>query len=78
LSEPLYLRSVEPTRNRFRAFTMVESRSLWGEPALLVSWGRLGSRPRVRVETFPDVRTLERRRAALLKTRLRHGYERVA
>ena len=72
------LRLVDTTRNRFRAYNMSEQRTLFGATDLVITWGRIGSRPRRRVETFPDSDQLARRRDELLNRRRLHGYEVVA
>jgi len=68
------LRLVDPARNRRRTYGIAEARTLFGEPCLLIAWGRTGQALRRRTETFPDDRALERRRRALLARRRRNGY----
>lgn len=72
------LRLIDPARNRFRLYGMTESRTLFGEACLVIAWGRIGHRLRVRTELFDDARALERRRLALLARRRRHGYSDAA
>lgn len=68
------LRLVDPTKNRHRLYGMTESRTLFGEPCLLIAWGRIGHRLRARTETFGDPTSLDRRRRELLARRRRRGY----
>jgi predicted DNA-binding WGR domain protein len=71
----LELRLVDPDKNRYRLYGMTETRTLFGEPCLLIAWGRIGApKLRRRTETFADACSLERRRRALLARRRRHGY----
>lgn len=68
------LRLVDPARNRFRMYAVTECRTLFGEHALEIAWGRIGRPPRRRMETFGTHDELARRRRALLAVRRRHGY----
>jgi predicted DNA-binding WGR domain protein len=69
------LRSIDPTRRRSRRYHMAECRTLFGERALLITWGRIGAPPRVRFETFASSAKLVERREELLARRNAHGYE---
>lgn len=71
---PVELRQIDPARRRFRTYRMTESITLFGELCLVIEWGRLGGRARLRSETFPDARSLAKRRDELLARRRRHGY----
>jgi predicted DNA-binding WGR domain protein len=68
------LRMVDPARNRFRLYGLTETRTLFGEPCLIIGWGRIGQRLRSRTEVFADQELLEHRRNALLALRRQHGY----
>lgn len=70
----LELRHIDPARRRFRRYRMTECRTLFGEPCLLVEWGRIGRPPRLRSETFSSPSALAERRTELLARRRRHGY----
>lgn len=68
------LHQVDPARGRARRYHVAESRSLFGELALLITWGRIGSTPRVRLETFMNESELAARWTELLTRRQAHGY----
>jgi predicted DNA-binding WGR domain protein len=68
------LRSVDPKRNRARHYHLSTCRSLFGEHALLITWGRIGQPPRARLETFDSLSDLMQRRTELLSRRRAHGY----
>jgi predicted DNA-binding WGR domain protein len=51
-----------------------ECSALFDPHALLISWGRIGRAPRVRLETFATGFELEARCAELLTRRRAHGY----
>jgi predicted DNA-binding WGR domain protein len=74
MSDVIELRRVERLRNCFRYYRIAEGRTLFGEPCLMIQWGRIGGRLRVRVETFAGRSSLSARRAELLARRRRHGY----
>ena len=71
-------RHIDPSRARARRYHLSECRSLFGERALLITWGRIGKRPHVRLETFRTEAALEARRAELQARRQAHGYQRCA
>ena len=68
------LHLIDPKRGCARRYHIAEGRSLFGQPALLITWGRIGARARVRLETFTDADTLDARRRQLLARRRAHGY----
>jgi len=68
------LRSMDPSTNRYRCYRLVEQKTLFGETALVIHWGRLGQPFRCRTEVFPTEALRAQRREALLARRRRHGY----
>jgi len=72
------LRSVDPARNRQRRYALSIQYRVDGGAELVIAWGRIGQRARVRVESFESVIDLRRRYAALLARRRRHDYQQVA
>jgi predicted DNA-binding WGR domain protein len=70
----LELRHVDPARHLFRLYRMTECRTLFGEPCLIIEWGRIGRPPRLRSETFTSSAALLARKAELFARRHRHGY----
>jgi predicted DNA-binding WGR domain protein len=72
--EPLELRQVDPSKNRFRVYRLTPCFDLFGTLCLFVEWGRLGRRLRTRLEPFSDATALELRLAEIVAIRKRHGY----
>jgi predicted DNA-binding WGR domain protein len=70
----LAMRSVDRLRGRFRSYHVSECRSLFGEPALFVTWGTIGRTPRTRLETFASEEMRAGRWSQLLARRSAHGY----
>jgi predicted DNA-binding WGR domain protein len=68
------LRSVDPSTNRYRCYRLVEQKTLFGETALVIHWGRLGQPFRCRTEIFPSDAHRAKRRETLLQRRRRNGY----
>lgn len=68
------LRRIEPARNCFRQYAIAEIRTLFEENALLISWGRIGKKQRIRCEAFASKLGRDLRKKKLLIARLRHGY----
>lgn len=71
----LELRQVDPARRRALRYYMTRCRSLFGEVALLIAWGRIGKPARVRLETFQSETELDERWRALVARRNAHGYQ---
>jgi predicted DNA-binding WGR domain protein len=74
LAGDVELRLIDPDTNKRRVWGCTGTRTLWGEPALFIAWGRLGRPMRRRLEVFGSTRELEARRRRLLGVRRRHGY----
>lgn len=68
------LRQIDSSRGRARRYLVTECCTLFGERALLISWGRIRRPPRIRIETFASEAEVEARRRALLARRWAHGY----
>ena len=68
------LTSVDPAANRFRAYRLSWRPTLWGDFALVQTWGRLGSPSRSRTTTFAARPLAQEAIVRLLRRRLRHGY----
>jgi predicted DNA-binding WGR domain protein len=72
--DDIELWSLDPSQNRFRVYAIREERTLFGEPCLVVAWGRLGRPLRERTEIFTSGGALSARRSALVALRTKHGY----
>jgi predicted DNA-binding WGR domain protein len=73
-TDPIELRQIDPARRRFRRYRITESRTPFGEPCLLIEWGRIGRPARLRCEAFASLFDLAHRKLELLARRRRHGY----
>lgn len=66
VSMTTYLQRIDPDRNIYRFYALDVERDLFGEWSLIRRWGRIGTRGRELVETFPDLQAActagERRR----------------
>ena len=72
------LTSVDPDANRFRSYALSWRPTLWGDFALVQTWGRLGSPSRTRTTFFASRPMAQEAIVWLLRRRLRHGYRVVA
>jgi predicted DNA-binding WGR domain protein len=70
----LEFRSIDRARGRARRYHLARGRTLFGESAILITWGRIGRPARVRVETFSTETKLRTRWRELLARRRAHGY----
>ena len=68
------LRQIDASRGRARRYLVAECRTLFGERALLFSWGRIRRPPRIRIETFASEAEVAARLHTLLARRRAHGY----
>lgn len=68
------LQQIDPSRRRRRRYHIAPCRSLFGDHGLLITWGSMGRRPRVRLETFASDRDRHARWRELLARRAAHGY----
>lgn len=75
VQKELELRQIDPARGRARRYHLARSRSLFGESAILITWGRIGRPARVRIETFRSEAKLRARWSELLARRHAHGYQ---
>jgi len=74
-----YFRSVDPTRNRFRWYSLRLQPCLFGGVDLIRAWGRLGQHGGTeRVDHFPDEQTATARVSRAIRVRERRQYVRVA
>jgi predicted DNA-binding WGR domain protein len=78
LQRELELRQIDPARGRARRYHLARSQSLFGESAILITWGRIGRPARVRIETFISEAKLRERWRELLARRHAHGYQQHA
>lgn len=70
----VHLQSIDPERNRFRAYVLSIEPDLFDDWALVVTWGRIGRRARTRIAASGDLEAVQRASAQLQHLRLRHGY----
>lgn len=74
----LRLRSIDPDRNRWRAYEIDLQPTLFGEVSLVTRWGRIGTRGQTNVYHFPTHAEALRKVRDLIRRRRRHGYELVS
>ena len=72
------LTSVHPAANRFRFYALTWRPTLWGDFALVQTWGRLGGPGRSRTSFYASRAAAQGAIGRLLRRRLRHGYRVVA
>ncbi len=68
------LSSVDPTVNRFRVYVLSWQPPLWGDFALVQTWGRLGGPGRSRTTGYTTRAEAQGTIVRLLRRRLQHGY----
>ena len=71
----VHLTSVDPARNRHRFYTLIWQPMLFGGGALIRAWGRIGTTGRTLERVYPDRASAQPALEALLRCRLRRGYQ---
>ncbi len=72
------LTSVDPAADRFRFYALTWRPTLWGDFALVQTWGRLDGPGRSRTRVYASRAAAQGTIARLLRRRLRRGYRVVA
>lgn len=70
----IYLKSIDPEKNRFRFYSMAVQPDLFGQYYLIRTWGRIGSRGRCMPEIFNTYDEAIKSIDAIVKVRHNHGY----
>jgi predicted DNA-binding WGR domain protein len=78
LPDPLHLTRCDPDLNMARFYVMSIEPTLFGEVTLVRSWGRIGSRGQVMMETFAEVQKAAAAADRLRRVKRRRGYAEVA
>jgi predicted DNA-binding WGR domain protein len=73
--QTLRLVSLDPSRNRARVYVLTWQPTLWGEIALVRTWGRLDHPGRSQMTIYPDRHQAQTDLRRLLRRRLQHGYD---
>lgn len=66
--------SIDPSKNRYRAYLYIWQPDLWGGGGLMRSWGRLGSMGRSLVTHYPDRASAQGDVQHAVRRRLQRGY----
>jgi predicted DNA-binding WGR domain protein len=69
--------SVDPSRNRFRFYSLSWQPGLWGGGALVRTWGRIGTKGRSTGVFYQDRTSAQPLVEQFVKRRLQHGYQLV-
>lgn len=70
--------SVDPESNRARFYTLGLQDTLWGEPALVCTWGRIGGPGRSLVRILRSREEAEQVLTKAADRRVRRGYRETA
>lgn len=71
-----YLEKIDPDRNCFRFYESRLEDDLFAEAALVVQWGRIGTRGRIRITTSGQRREMDLAALRMMGMKLRRGYRR--
>ena len=74
LPDPLHLTRCNPDLNMARFYVIALEPTLFGEVAVVRSWGRIGSRGQLMMETFAEVRDADAAADRLGRVKRRRGY----
>jgi predicted DNA-binding WGR domain protein len=67
-------RNIDPTKNRWRFYSLEIDRPLFGDWSLTREYGRIGSSGRISVESFASEEEARRAERQTIRLRIRHGY----
>lgn len=70
--------SIDPSKNRYRAYLYLWQPDLWGGGGLIRSWGRIGAAGRSLVTHYPDRASAQTEIDGCVRWRLRRGYRAVS
>jgi len=74
LPNPIRLTRHDPDRNMARFYALTLEPTLFGEVALLRTWGRIGTRGQVMIKTFAEANAAGATRDKLERLKRRRGY----
>lgn len=66
---------IGPEHNRYRSYRLELTKDLFGNWALVRSWGRIGRSPRTQVEHFLFRFDAKEHAQRIIRRRLAHGYK---
>jgi predicted DNA-binding WGR domain protein len=69
--------SIDPSRNRYRFYTLTWQPGLWNEVSLVRNWGRIGRRGRSCSHLYDDQGAGQKEAARLIARRLQRGYQAI-
>lgn len=72
--EPLSMTRRDPDLNMARFYAIALQPTLFGEVSVIRSWGRIGTRGQVKLETFPSLPTAEKQAISIARQKRRRGY----
>jgi predicted DNA-binding WGR domain protein len=75
--DPIVLFRCDPALNMARFYCLEVAPTLFGEVAVLRTWGRIGTRGRTKVETCATLGEAETAAARTLRQKARRGYREV-
>lgn len=78
LPDPLHLTRCDPDLNMARFYVIALEPTLFGEVSLVRSWGRIGSRGQMMMETFAEVRDANAAAVRISRVKRRRGYTEVS
>jgi predicted DNA-binding WGR domain protein len=72
------LTNIDPTKNRWRFYSVQIGRTLFGDWSLTREYGRIGSPGRVSLESFATEEEARRAEQQAIRLRVRHGYFQIS
>ena len=68
------LQSIDPTRNRFRFYSLHFDRDLWGQRMLIRQYGRIGTHGHIYMEPVSSLLEARKRAGKLIEAKMKRGY----
>jgi predicted DNA-binding WGR domain protein len=68
------LRRIDPARNKARFYCLSLQPTLFGEVSVVRAWGRIGTRGRMKIDSFPSGEGASAALARIEKIKRKRGY----
>lgn len=75
LAKQVILRRIDPARNMARFYCVTLQPTLFGEVSVVRAWGRIGTRGRMKINSFPTEEGASAAFAHIEKSKRRRGYQ---
>ncbi|PBB65973.1 WGR domain-containing protein [Mesorhizobium sp. WSM4312] len=73
-TRPAHLHRIDAARNMARFYSLTIQPTLFGGASLIRNWGRIGTKGRIKIETFDEPQDVDGALVRLERAKRRRGY----